>query len=65
MDNQQQSADVVRRNGRQYQVLRYGEKDLSSAGSKTLACSEAPCTGTGRARVCLSGRWNGKLHWEV
>lgn len=53
-------ADAVgvcgRRNGR----LRYREQPSDPAGSKTLACAEAPCAGTGRAhdrpeRVCVAG----------
>ena len=37
--------------GRQHGQARYRERLVDPAGSKNLACVEAPCAGTGRSQV--------------
>jgi hypothetical protein len=46
-----QDADVVAYDGRQNERVRYGECPNGPAWSQTLACTDAPCAGTGRSPV--------------
>ena len=47
-----QSADVVSTNGRRHAVSRYARLSATLRSLRPCTCSETPCTGTGRARVC-------------
>ena len=44
-------ADAVNVGGRQHGRARHRERPDGPAWSETLACADAPCTGTGRSRV--------------
>ena len=43
-------ADAVHYGGRQHGRARHRERPDDPAWSETLACADAPCTGTGRSR---------------
>jgi hypothetical protein len=50
--------------GRQHGQARHRERLDGPAWSETLACADAPCTGTGRSRVWPSKRRLGGPHRE-
>jgi hypothetical protein len=57
-------ADAGAHRGRQHGQARERERLDGPAWSQTLACAEAPCTGTGRSRVWPTAEDAGGPHRE-
>ena len=57
-------ADAGTHRGRRYEQARYRERLDGPPWSKTLACADAPCTGTGRSHARPLVRWHAGPHRE-